>query len=182
MKKLLITTTLVLLSSCTNEKIELKKAIEKKEIEIQKKCATRYSIKNSHGIFKVCTIKTYKFNKVGIASYYSSGRQTATTERFLKHNLTAAHPYLPIPCVAEVTLIENPLKKVIVKINDRGPFTADKRLIDLSWGAAHKLGIIKEGLAKVRVRVLEKESKSLKENGGKTVWKGEKPFYKAYKP
>ena len=74
------------------------------------------------------------------------------------------------------------MKKVIVKINDRGPFTADKRLIDLSWGAAHKLGIIKEGLAKVRVRVLEKESKSLKENGGKTVWKGEKPFYKAYKP
>lgn len=143
-------------------------------------CATSYySVSNSHGTFKVCVQKHYVFDEEGIASFYTMGHggKTATCETYNCNYLTAAHPYLPIPCIAEVALVNQPWKKVIVKINDRGPFTKDKRrIIDLSYGAASKLGFIKEGLAKVRVRVLIKETLQLKENGGHIKWKGEKPF------
>jgi rare lipoprotein A len=65
---------------------------------------------------------------------------------------------------------------MIVKINDRGPFTKDKRIIDVSLAAAKQLGFVQAGLAKVRVKVMIKETLKLKEHGGKLVWKGEKPF------
>jgi len=131
-----------------------------------------YKVRNSHGTFKVCVQKHYSFDEEGVASFYSSGYKTSTCEKFNKHYYTAAHPYLPLPCIAEVSLVDKPWKKVIVKINDRGPFTKDKRIIDLSFGAAKKLGFIKEGIAKVRVKVLIKETLKLKENGGHLKWDG----------
>jgi rare lipoprotein A len=146
--------------------------VEYRQAKVQKS----YTVKNSHGTFKVYVQNHFIFDKEGIASYYSSGHTTATNEPFNPNYLTAAHPYVPLPCVAEVSLVAKPWKKVIVKINDRGPFTKDKRIIDLSYGAAQKLGFIKEGLAKVRVKILIKETLKLKEHGGTIVWKGERPF------
>jgi rare lipoprotein A len=69
------------------------------------------------------------------------------------YGMTAAHKTLPIPVFAEVTNLENG-KKVVVRINDRGPFHSD-RIIDLTYTAARKLGFEKSGTAKIKLRVLE---------------------------
>lgn len=140
------------------------------------KGAQYYSVKNSHGTFKVKVQRHFIFDEEGIASFYTSGHTTATCEKFDTNYFTAAHPYLPLPCIAEVSLVNKPWKKVIVKINDRGPFTKDKRIIDVSLAAAKQLGFVQAGLAKVRVKVMIKETLKLKEHGGKLIWKGEKPF------
>jgi rare lipoprotein A len=68
------------------------------------------------------------------------------------HQITAAHKTLPLPTYAEVYNLQNG-HKVVVKINDRGPFYQD-RIIDLSYGAAKKLGLINPGIGLVRVRAL----------------------------
>ena len=144
---------------------------------VQKKCKHKtYKIKNSFGVFSVCRQTHWNYDEEGIASFYNSGHTTSTTDKFNPNYLTAAHPFLPLPCVAEVSLISDPNKKIIVKINDRGPFTKQKRIIDLSYKAAQKLGIIEKGIAKVRVRVLKKATKQLKEHGGKLDWKGDRNF------
>jgi rare lipoprotein A len=88
----------------------------------------------------------------GIASWYGrryNGAKTSSGEIYDMYAMTAAHPTLPIPSYVRV---ENPSngKSVIVRINDRGPFRSD-RLIDLSYTAAYKLGIIRGGSAKVVV-------------------------------
>ncbi|MGH7966488.1 MAG: septal ring lytic transglycosylase RlpA family protein [Candidatus Binatia bacterium] len=91
--------------------------------------------------------------QVGEASYYGPrfhGKETASGETFNQNKPTAAHPTLPLGTEAEVTNLETG-KSVEVEINDRGPFT-DGRAIDLSKGAARKIGIgKKEGTAKVKV-------------------------------
>lgn len=149
--------------------------------EVEKRCSMQYyKVQNSHGTFKVCVQKHFVFDEEGLASFYCSGHTTATCEKFNKNHFTAAHPYLPIPCIAEVSLISKPWKKIIVKINDRGPFTKQKRIIDLSYGAAKYLGFINEGITKVRVKVLIKETLALKEHGGYIKWCGEKPFDEIY--
>lgn len=145
--------------------------------EVENRCTTQYyQVENSHGKFKVCVQKHFVFDEEGLASFYTSGHKTATGEKFNTNHYTAAHPYLPLPCVAEISLVDKPWKKVIVKINDRGPFTKQKRIIDVSHAAAKELGFVKDGLAKVRVKVLIKETLQLKENGGHIKWNGDKPF------
>ena len=67
--------------------------------------------------------------------------------------MTAAHPTLPIPSYARVTALDSG-KSVVVRINDRGPFHS-KRVIDLSYTAAHKLGYLKRGSTRVRVESLD---------------------------
>ena len=73
--------------------------------------------------------------------------------------LTAAHKTLPIPSMIEVTNLENGCK-VILRVNDRGPF-ARNRILDVSATAARRLGFYRKGYAKVRVRTLVQESKKL---------------------
>ncbi|MDF1767184.1 septal ring lytic transglycosylase RlpA family protein [Maricaulis sp.] len=95
------------------------------------------------------------YDETGIASWYGPnfhGRPTANGEVFDQHMMTAAHTTLPIPSIAEVTNLENG-RSVIVRINDRGPFVAN-RVIDLSRAAATELDYIGAGLAHVRVRYL----------------------------
>lgn len=95
------------------------------------------------------------YDETGLASWYGPnfhGRPTANGEVFDQNLMTAAHPTLPIPSIAEVTNLENG-RQVIVRINDRGPFV-DDRMIDLSRGAATQLDFIGRGLARVRVRYL----------------------------
>jgi rare lipoprotein A len=96
----------------------------------------------------------------GVASWYGSkfhGRRTSSGEPYDMHLATAAHKSLPLPTYAEVTNLDNG-KKVIVKINDRGPFKHD-RLIDMSYGAALRLGMTGSGTARVEVRVIEVSDK-----------------------
>ena len=102
------------------------------------------------GVLSAAAAKRY--NKTGQASWYGAelaGRRTASGERFDPAGLTAAHRRLPLGTVAEVTNLATG-QSVLVRINDRGPFHG-KRLIDLSQGAARRLGV--EGRpSQVRVR------------------------------
>ncbi len=94
-----------------------------------------------------------RYEEVGIASWYGDqfhGKLTANGEIFDKRRLSAAHKTLPLPTLAEVENLENG-RRIIVRINDRGPFVGD-RVIDLSHAAADELGFSSKGLAKVRVR------------------------------
>jgi rare lipoprotein A len=88
----------------------------------------------------------------GVASWYGrryNGKKTASGEIYDMYGMSAAHTILPIPSYARVTNPANG-KSVIVRINDRGPFV-EARLIDLSYTAAHKLGILNGGSAMVEV-------------------------------
>lgn len=99
------------------------------------------------------------YHEQGIASWYGSkfhGRRTSSGEPYDMHLATAAHKSLPLPTYAEVTNLDNG-KKVIVKINDRGPFKHG-RLIDMSYGAALRLGMTATGTARVDVRVIDVKS------------------------
>jgi peptidoglycan lytic transglycosylase len=92
------------------------------------------------------------FREQGIASWYGkkfNGSRTSSGEIYDMYAMTAAHPTLPLPSYARVTNLTNH-KSVIVRINDRGPFMKD-RIIDLSYTAAYKLGIIGDGSAEVEV-------------------------------
>ena len=95
------------------------------------------------------------FVERGIASWYGPGFHAASTslgEPYDMYAMTAAHKTLPIPAYAEVTNLKNG-RKVVVRINDRGPFVGD-RIIDLSYTAAAKLDMLLAGTAPVEVRVL----------------------------
>lgn len=92
----------------------------------------------------------------GIASWYGTkfhGRTTSSGEPYDMYAMTAAHKSLPLPTYVEVTNLSNG-RSAIVKVNDRGPFH-DNRLIDLSYAAATKLGILAEGTGLVEVRALD---------------------------
>jgi peptidoglycan lytic transglycosylase len=96
------------------------------------------------------TVGNYKEH--GIASWYGkkfNGEKTSSGEIYDMYAMTAAHPTLPLPSYARVTNLSNH-KSVIVRVNDRGPFMND-RIIDLSYTAAYKLGIINDGSAEVEV-------------------------------
>ena len=95
------------------------------------------------------------YTKEGIASYYHlkfNGRRTASGDVYNSTQFTAAHKTLPINSYALVTNLHNN-RKVIVRINDRGPFS-DKRLIDLSHAAAKEIGLISRGMGHVRIEAL----------------------------
>ena len=107
-----------------------------------------------------------RYEEKGIASWYgeetrrkSGGHMTANGEAFNPMGLTAAHKYLPLPINVKVTNLENG-RSIIVRVNDRGPFpsannpNSGRRIIDLSYGAAKRLGFHKKGLARVHVKVI----------------------------
>jgi rare lipoprotein A len=88
------------------------------------------------------------FPQQGLLSYYADGfhgRRTASGELFDKDALTAAHRTLPFQTRVKVTNLENG-RSVIVRINDRGPFVAE-RIVDVSPAAARELGLVERGLA-----------------------------------
>lgn len=96
------------------------------------------------------------FVERGIASWYGKkfhGRRTSSGETYDMYAMTAAHKSLPLPTYVEVTNLKNG-KKVIVKINDRGPFH-ENRIVDLSYTAAVKLDIIATGTGWVEIRAID---------------------------
>ena len=117
----------------------------------------------------------YQYDEVGIASWYGPGfhgKTTANGEVFDQNKISAAHRTLPMPSVVKVTNLENGLVLEKVRINDRGPF-ARNRIIDLSKKAAEELGFIKNGVAKVRVEILEDESRKYVSNDQKNNYVAE---------
>jgi rare lipoprotein A len=95
------------------------------------------------------------YRQSGVASWYGRdfhGLSTSSGETYNMHAMTAAHKTLPIPTWVEVTNLENG-RRVVVKVNDRGPFV-DDRLIDLSYAAALQLDMVRNGTTRVEVRAL----------------------------
>jgi rare lipoprotein A len=91
----------------------------------------------------------------GVASWYGHpfhGRATASGERFDMHALSAAHKTLPIPSYLRVTHVRTG-RSVVVRVNDRGPFSSD-RVLDLSYAAAQRLGFAQQGTAEVQIELL----------------------------
>jgi rare lipoprotein A len=88
----------------------------------------------------------------GIASYYSTGTRTANGERFDRYAMTAAHPTLPFGTQLRVTNVATG-RSVTVRVNDRGPFVRG-RVVDVSHSAAEELGMVGDGVAKVKVDVV----------------------------
>lgn len=134
-----------------------------------------YTIRNSHGTFKVTPKKSIQFTQNGIASYYGKechGKLTALGTPFNMHAYTAAHQTAHLPSVALVTHGKH---SRVVLINDRGPFAKD-RILDCSHKLAQDLGYERAGHAKIHIKVLKNETLSLKENGGHVVWDGTRPF------
>jgi len=92
----------------------------------------------------------------GLASWYGPGfhaERTSSGEPYNMYSMTAAHKTLPIPSYVRVTHLGNG-RSVVVRVNDRGPFVGN-RIIDLSYTAAYKLGMIGSGTAPVEIRVLQ---------------------------
>lgn len=97
-----------------------------------------------------------EFAQVGRASWYGpgfAGRQTASGETFDPSALTAAHTTLPFGSIVEITNLENG-RSIVARINDRGPFSKG-RILDCSHAIANTLGFLRQGLARVRIRVVE---------------------------
>jgi rare lipoprotein A len=89
----------------------------------------------------------------GNATYYANslaGRRTASGERYDPRALTAAHKTLAFGTMVKVIRVDDG-REVVVRINDRGPFAGDDRVIDLSRAAAEQLGMIRDGVVPVRV-------------------------------
>jgi len=97
-------------------------------------------------------------HQTGVASYYArehDGLRTASGERYDMDEMTAAHRTLPFGTRVRVTNLENG-RHVVVRINDRGPFRRG-RVVDVSYAAARKLGLVRSGLARVRLEVVGEE-------------------------
>ncbi|MDT0594518.1 septal ring lytic transglycosylase RlpA family protein [Glaciecola petra] len=112
--------------------------------------------------------------ETGNASWYGQkfhGHKTANGEVFDMFALTAAHKTLPLPSFVRVTNLTNK-KSVIVRVNDRGPFH-DDRVLDLSYGAAKKLGYHKQGVAKIKLEVIH-----INEVGDVTIGNGPTQYAK----
>lgn len=93
--------------------------------------------------------------QVGWASYYAHkfhGRRTASGERYDENALTAAHPRLPFGTRLSVINLSN-RRTVDVRVNDRGPFVKG-RIIDLSYAAAKRLKMLRDGIVRVKITVL----------------------------
>lgn len=150
----LATLTMLMLGGCSSNPVI--------EPTSKTKSLTRQDYGNNQSYNKPYTVKGKKYfpmksaanySEQGYASWYGSesGNRTATGSRFRPQGLTAAHKTLPLPCKVRVTNLSNG-RSIDVIVNDRGPFRSD-RLIDLSQGAAKKIGL--KGLAQVKVEALE---------------------------
>ena len=98
--------------------------------------------------------------QVGKAAWYCQrfhGRKTASGELFDMFQLTAAHRKLPLGSVIKVTNLTNQ-KAIVVRINDRGPWGQPRRILDLSYEASRRLGMLRAGVAQVRLDVVSQNT------------------------
>jgi len=95
------------------------------------------------------------YREVGLASWYGDkfhGRPTASGEIYDMYELSAAHKKLPLGTLLRVTDL-NTGRSIKVKVNDRGPFIG-RRILDLSYGAAEKLGVLEAGVTPVKIEII----------------------------
>ncbi|OHD65693.1 MAG: hypothetical protein A2176_13740 [Spirochaetes bacterium RBG_13_51_14] len=112
---------------------------------------------DADGADRNSSYKKEKYYQTGMASWYGRefhGKKTASGERFDMNKLTAAHKTLPFGTVISVKNFDNG-KTVTVRINDRGPYRGN-RVIDLSYSAAKRLGMLKDGQIQVGVKILKR--------------------------
>ena len=95
----------------------------------------------------------YLNTKCSYYAHFFHGRKTASGSKYNMHDLTCAHKTLPFGTLLRITNLSNYLS-VIVTVTDRGPYTTG-RTVDLSYGAAKKLNIIKKGIANCKVEILQ---------------------------
>ena len=110
------------------------------------------------------------YTKTGIASWYGQkfhGHLTANGEVYNMFAMSAAHKTLPLPSFVRVTNLENG-KQAVVRVNDRGPFH-NNRVIDLSYAAAMKLGVLSTGTAKVKLDVLHVDEEGVLTVGNQPI-------------
>jgi rare lipoprotein A len=152
---------LAVLSACAEAELASHTA---KQVQPAQKASFPYKVGKPYQIAGVWYTpkEDFGYDETGIASWYGPnfhGKQTASGEIYDQNSLTAAHPTLPMPTIVRVTNLENG-RSIKVRINDRGPF-AQGRIIDLSMRGAELLGFKNQGTAKVRVQVLEDESRQV---------------------
>ena len=144
----------------TNEEIESIDSLPPKEAIRQGRVKrSPYVVKGKRYVpMSMKEARTYR--EKGIASWYGDetrrqkgGHMTANGEAFDPNGLSAAHKHLPLPVHVRVTNLEN-RRSIIVRVNDRGPFI-EGRIIDLSAGAARRLGYYKRGTVRVLVETVE---------------------------
>jgi rare lipoprotein A len=105
----------------------------------------------------------------GVASWYGPGFhkvRTSTGETYDMYGMTAAHKTLPLPAYVSVTNLQNG-RSIVVRVNDRGPFVGN-RIIDLSYTAASKLDMLRNGTAMVEVRSIDPPSPALTDSSAST--------------
>jgi rare lipoprotein A len=140
------------------DEADLARAYSAADVTVKWEPKSKYGNPKSYVVFgkKYKTLKSADgYHERGLASWYGRkfhGQRTSSGETYDMFQLTAAHKTLPIPCYAEVWNLENN-RKMILRINDRGPFHKG-RIIDLSYAAAVKLGVIETGTARVEVRTV----------------------------
>jgi len=146
----------------THEEIETIDGLPPKEAIRQGRVKASPYVVNGKRYVPMSVEAAARYREEGVASWYGyeSGRMTANGEAFNPNGLTAAHKYLPIPMFAQVANLENG-RSIIVRVNDRGPFPSAQnprsgdRIIDLSLGAAKRLGFYAKGTARVRVEAIQ---------------------------
>lgn len=143
----------------THQEIETIDGLPPKEAIRRDKVKKSPYVVNGRRYVPMSVEASRNYRETGIASWYGyetyrqkGGHMTANGEAFHPSGLTAAHKYLPLPTFVKVTNLEN-RRSIILRVNDRGPFV-DGRIIDLSAGAARKLGFYEQGTAEVRVETL----------------------------
>jgi rare lipoprotein A len=147
----------------THQEIETIDGLPPKEAIRRDKVKKSPYVVNGRRYVPMSVEQARSYRETGTASWYGyetyrqeGGHMTANGEAFHPNGLTAAHKYLPLPTFVKVTNLEN-RRSIILRVNDRGPFV-EGRVIDLSAGAARKLGFYEQGTAKVRVETLEVKS------------------------
>ena len=131
---------------------ELKDAVPRAEPKSRGGNKSRYTVRGKS--YQVID-SAVGFKQTGIASWYGNkfhGHLTSNGEIYDMYAMSAAHKNLPLPTYLQVTNLSNN-KSVVVRVNDRGPFH-ENRIIDLSYSAAYKIGMLKTGTAKVSIEAI----------------------------
>jgi rare lipoprotein A len=146
----------------TNDDIESIDGLPPKEAIRQGRVKTSPYVVKGKRYMPMSVEEARTYRETGMASWYGyetyhqvDGHMTANGEAFDPNGLNAAHKHLPLPTFVRVINLENK-REIIVRVNDRGPFV-DGRIIDLSAGAAKKLGFYNKGTARVLVEAVELE-------------------------
>jgi len=129
------------------------------------------SLLNGCGAFHNAQIHEVGKVQFGFASWYGKkfqGRKTSSGEIYDMHEFTAAHRAFPFGTIVKVTNIKNG-RSAVVKINDRGPQKRSRKL-DVSYAAAKKIGMIRDGIARVRIEVVNDSYASALYEQQKELW------------